>query len=76
MVNFLNRDDAPAKGIQVMLCQPNWVFLTVCTEKNAAGHAAIPFGEHAPGEAEIPAQEPTVDGRFHGHADLQCRVLA
>ena len=44
--------------------------------ETAAGHAAIPFGEHAPGEAEISAQEPTVVGRFHGQAVLQRRVLA
>jgi hypothetical protein len=42
----------------------------------AAGYAAIPFGEHAPGEAEIFAQKPTVVGRLHGEAVLQCRVLA
>ena len=40
------------------------------------GHAAIPCGEHAAGEAEIPAQEPIVVGRFHGQAVLQRRVLA
>ena len=44
--------------------------------ETAAGHAAIPCGEHAPGEAEISAQEPTVVGRFHGQAVLQRRVLA
>ncbi|MGD0411035.1 MAG: hypothetical protein ABSC18_04975 [Verrucomicrobiota bacterium] len=33
--------------------------------------SAMPFGEHAAGAAEIPAQEPTVAGRFYGQAVLQ-----
>ena len=44
--------------------------------ETAAGHAEIPFGEHAAGEAEISAQKPTVVGRFHDQAVLQRRVLA
>src|ERR1039458_6296063 len=43
--------------------------------ETASGDAAIPFGEHAAGEAEISAQEPTVVGRFHGQAVLQCRIV-
>lgn len=42
---------------------------------NTAIDAALPFGEHASGEAEISAQEPTVVGRFYSQAVLQCRVL-
>jgi hypothetical protein len=42
----------------------------------AAEHTAIPFGKHAPGEAEVSAQEPTMVGRFHGQAVLRRRILA
>jgi hypothetical protein len=41
----------------------------------APGHVALPRGEHAPGEAEISAQEPIMVARFHGQAVLQRRVL-
>jgi hypothetical protein len=37
---------------------------------------ALPFDEHAPGEAEVSAQEPTLVGRFYGQTVLQRRVLA
>ena len=36
----------------------------------AAGHAASPFGELAPGERKS-RKQPTVVGKFHGQAALQ-----
>jgi REP element-mobilizing transposase RayT len=35
----------PAKGVHIMLGRPNWVFLTVCTEKRALWLAQAPVQE-------------------------------
>jgi hypothetical protein len=42
----------------------------------AVRHAAVPCGEHATGEAEVSAQEPTLVAGFYGQTVLQRRVLA